>query len=134
MSAVASFFASEGLRTNVWGEALPLTSRSGLPVVPITWATNEWTGFMVATTFSSARAAPGMRASVKTNPSSHAALGDRDQAFQWLDRAAREHSAGLQGLGFLPEVRSLRSDPRFVEFLYRIGVDPAKVEARDKAP
>ncbi len=64
----------------------------------------------------------------------YAVLGDKDEAFQWLDRAAREHSAGLQGLGFLPEVGSLRSDPRFVDFLYRIGVDPAKVEARDKAP
>ena len=64
----------------------------------------------------------------------YAVLGDKDQAFQWLDRATREHSAGLQSLGFLPEVRSLRSDPRFADFLHRIGVDPAKVDARDKAP
>ena len=64
----------------------------------------------------------------------YAVLGDKDEAFNLLNRAAREHSAGLQGVGFLPEVRSLRSDPRFTDFLQRIRVDPAKVEARDKGP
>jgi serine/threonine-protein kinase len=64
----------------------------------------------------------------------YAALGETDEAFKWLDRAAREHSARLQAVVFAPELRPLHSDPRFQNLLRRIGVDPAKVLARDKTP
>jgi eukaryotic-like serine/threonine-protein kinase len=57
----------------------------------------------------------------------YAALGDKDEAFRWLDRAVAEHSAPIHGIGVRPEFRSLHSDPRFAEILRRIGLDPARV-------
>jgi serine/threonine-protein kinase len=57
----------------------------------------------------------------------YAALGEKDEAFRWLDRAVAEHSAPIHGIGVRPEFRSLDSDPRFAEILRRIGLDPAQV-------
>ncbi|MGE5208964.1 MAG: protein kinase domain-containing protein [Alphaproteobacteria bacterium] len=57
----------------------------------------------------------------------YAALGEKDEAFRWLDRAVEEHSAPIHGIGVRPEFRSLHSDPRFAEVLRRIGLDPAQV-------
>lgn len=54
------------------------------------------------------------------------ALGDREEAFRWLDRAASEHSATLHNLGCGRDFRSLRSDPRYSQLLYRIGLDPKR--------
>jgi eukaryotic-like serine/threonine-protein kinase len=49
-------------------------------------------------------------------------LGDKDEAFRWLDLAAAEHSGILQWIAFLPEFRPLRPDKRFPNLLRRIGV------------
>jgi adenylate cyclase len=57
----------------------------------------------------------------------YAAMGDKDEAFRWLDRAIDEHSAPMLGFIFNPEFRSLRSDPRFAVRVRRIGIDPSKV-------
>jgi tetratricopeptide (TPR) repeat protein len=56
-----------------------------------------------------------------------AALGDNDQAFQWLDRAYAEHSGPLHAIAVRPVFRPLYSDPRFADILRRIGVDPTRV-------
>ncbi len=64
----------------------------------------------------------------------YAALGDNDQAFQWLNRAVEEHSAPAASFIFHPEFRALRSDPRFIDLLRRIGIDFAKVPNRQKNP
>ena len=45
----------------------------------------------------------------------HAALGDADQAFQWLDRALAEPSALLGNLRADPVLDPLRGDPRYRE-------------------
>src|SRR5437899_3263373 len=50
------------------------------------------------------------------------ALGSKEQAFRWLERAYAEHSAILQWIAFLPEFRALHSDARFPQLLQRIGV------------
>ena len=50
------------------------------------------------------------------------ALGDKDGAFQELERAYAEHSGVLQWIAFLPEFRALHSDERFPHLLRRIGV------------
>src|SRR5437899_1379083 len=50
------------------------------------------------------------------------ALGDKDEAFRWLERGFAEHSGILQWIAFLPEFRALHSDPRFPHLLRRIGV------------
>jgi TolB-like protein/Tfp pilus assembly protein PilF len=51
----------------------------------------------------------------------HAGLGDKDQAFQWLEKAYEERSGGLIWLGVDPRMDGLRSDPRFAVLMRRIG-------------
>ena len=50
----------------------------------------------------------------------HAALGDADQAFQWLDRAFAEPSALLGNLRADPVMDPLRGDPRYLEVERRL--------------
>src|SRR5438876_9373320 len=52
----------------------------------------------------------------------YVALGDKEEAFRWLERAFAEHSGILQWIAFLPEFRPLHSDVRFPHLLRRIGV------------
>lgn len=47
--------------------------------------------------------------------------GDRDKAFQWLDRALAEHDPWLVFINVDPNVDSLRSDSRFGEFVQRLS-------------
>jgi serine/threonine protein kinase len=49
------------------------------------------------------------------------ALGDKEEAFHWLERAYEEHSGVLQWIAFLPEFRALHSDTRFPHLLRRVG-------------
>ena len=49
------------------------------------------------------------------------ALGDKEEAFGWLEVAYEEHSGVLQWIAFLPEFRALHSDPRFPHLLQRIS-------------
>src|SRR5262249_48664592 len=49
------------------------------------------------------------------------ALGDKEEAFHWLERAYEEHSGVLQWIAFLPEFRALHSDARFPQLLKRIN-------------
>jgi len=51
----------------------------------------------------------------------HAGLGDNDQAFLWLEKSYREHSPDLSILR-LPVFDGLRSDPRFVDLVSRVGL------------
>ena len=54
-----------------------------------------------------------------------AALGRRDEAFEWLDRSYREHANGLNLLRVSPLVDDLRADPRFEELLRRLDLAPS---------
>jgi hypothetical protein len=54
----------------------------------------------------------------------HAALGEREEAFRWLDEAAAERAFHLVYLKVWPELDVLRSDPRFAEMVRRIGLSP----------
>jgi DNA-binding winged helix-turn-helix (wHTH) protein/TolB-like protein/Flp pilus assembly protein TadD len=54
----------------------------------------------------------------------YAQLGDKDQAFQWLEKAYAEHSDGLVRLKEELAFDNLRSDPRFTDLLRRIGLAP----------
>lgn len=53
----------------------------------------------------------------------YAALGDKDQAFTWLERAQKEHDGILVRLRVDPRYDPLRSDPRFAQLLKRAGLD-----------
>lgn len=53
----------------------------------------------------------------------HAALGETDQAFDWLTRACDEQSEALLWLAVDPMLDALRPDPRFARIMARIGLD-----------
>ena len=49
------------------------------------------------------------------------ALGNRDEAFRWLEEAYENRVQGLVYLKVNPEFDSLRSDPRLADLARRIG-------------
>ncbi len=52
----------------------------------------------------------------------YAGLGEKDQAFAWLDKAYEQRAFQLQWIKIEPRWDSLRSDPRFEDLLHRIGL------------
>ena len=49
-------------------------------------------------------------------------LGDKDQAFHWLNAAYQEHEPNLLTLKTNPSFDSIRSDPRFAELVRKVGL------------
>ncbi|MBZ5622229.1 MAG: winged helix-turn-helix domain-containing protein [Acidobacteriia bacterium] len=49
-------------------------------------------------------------------------VGERDQAFAWMEKAYQARDSGLFFLRVIPVYDPLRSDPRFDEMLRRIGI------------
>jgi serine/threonine-protein kinase len=54
----------------------------------------------------------------------YAALGDRDRAMQWLEKAYSERSSALAYLKIEPLFDPLRADPRFADLVRRVGLSP----------
>jgi serine/threonine protein kinase len=54
----------------------------------------------------------------------YAAIGDKEQAFAWFDKAAAEKSGGLEDIKVEPALDPWRKDPRYVALLQRIGLTP----------
>src|SRR5262249_20890507 len=52
----------------------------------------------------------------------YVALGDRERALEWLDKAYSERDWGLVGLKVFPELDDVRSDPRFSDLLKRMNL------------
>ena len=52
----------------------------------------------------------------------HAALGDADAAFSWLERTYEERPNLMVSLMCAPAWRTLHDDPRFVDLVARIGL------------
>jgi hypothetical protein len=52
----------------------------------------------------------------------YADLGNKDQAFKWLDTAYRERDFNLIGLKTDFLLDPLRSDPRFAELVRKVGL------------
>jgi TolB-like protein/tetratricopeptide (TPR) repeat protein/predicted Ser/Thr protein kinase len=50
----------------------------------------------------------------------YAGLGEKDQAFEWLERAYEVHDQGITALKVDPPLDPLRSDPRFQDLLRRL--------------
>jgi eukaryotic-like serine/threonine-protein kinase len=55
---------------------------------------------------------------------SYALLGDKDQAFAWLNSATEERDEGLASLKTNQNLDGLRSDSRFAELLRRMNLPP----------
>jgi TolB-like protein/DNA-binding winged helix-turn-helix (wHTH) protein/Tfp pilus assembly protein PilF len=51
----------------------------------------------------------------------YAALGEKEQALEWLERIYQDRSSWLPFLNVEPELDGLRSEPRFLALLDRIG-------------
>ena len=47
-------------------------------------------------------------------------LGDKDQAFAWLEKTYQEYPISLDSIKVDPQLDSLRSDPRFADLLKRM--------------
>ena len=62
----------------------------------------------------------------------HAYRGDKDQAFEWLERARRQRDGGLAGMRRDPLLANLKTDPRWNAFLHTMGLadDQLKMSAR----
>src|SRR5438046_1172285 len=52
----------------------------------------------------------------------HAYRGDKDRAFEWLERARRQRDGGLAGVRRDPLLANLHSDPRWNTFLRTMGL------------
>jgi len=52
----------------------------------------------------------------------YVALGDRQRALQWLNRAIDEHSDWMMYMGVDPALDPIRSDPHFSELMRRVGI------------
>jgi serine/threonine-protein kinase len=53
----------------------------------------------------------------------YGALGRKDEAFQWLEKAYQERSNGMSAIKVYPLINDLRSDPRFTEMLRRMKLE-----------
>jgi TolB-like protein/DNA-binding winged helix-turn-helix (wHTH) protein/Tfp pilus assembly protein PilF len=51
-----------------------------------------------------------------------AELGDRDAAFQWLEKAYQERLLTMPNIKVAPGLRSLHGDPRFADLVRRVGL------------
>ena len=61
----------------------------------------------------------------------YAYRGEADKAFEWLDKAVQYQDGGLSEIVYEPLFDKIRSDPRWLPFLRKIGRAPeqlAKVE------
>ncbi len=52
----------------------------------------------------------------------HAWRGERELAFQWLDKALADHDGGITYIKFDPLIASLRSDPRYPALLKKLNL------------
>src|SRR6266403_922683 len=61
----------------------------------------------------------------------HAYRGDKDKAFEWLDRARRQRDPGLASLRKDPLLTNIQDDPRWNVFLHKMGLsdDQLKISA-----
>lgn len=66
--------------------------------------------------------AAGINVSAYVMAAIHSALGERDPAFDWLDRAYEQREVHLVSLKVDPALDGLRADERFVQLMRRVGL------------
>ena len=52
----------------------------------------------------------------------YARVGDKEKAFEWLDKSDKEKVGDITLIKYMPDFKSLRGDPRFSALLRRIGL------------
>ena len=52
----------------------------------------------------------------------YSGLGEKDKAFEWLERSYRDRSGSVRYLKVEPRLDPLRADPRFLDLLRRVGL------------
>jgi tetratricopeptide (TPR) repeat protein len=52
----------------------------------------------------------------------YAGLGEKDRAFEWLEKSYQDHTPYLSTIKVDPLLDNLRSDPRFAELMRRVGL------------
>ncbi len=67
---------------------------------------------------------PSNRAQPYSVALTYARLGQKDKAFEWLERSFRERTRALVYLRFEPQLDSLRPDPRFHSLVQRMNFPP----------
>jgi tetratricopeptide (TPR) repeat protein len=55
----------------------------------------------------------------------YVALGEKEEAFKWLNRACQDHGGAIHAIPIRPVFKALHTDPRFREIVRRIGLDPS---------
>jgi TolB-like protein/DNA-binding winged helix-turn-helix (wHTH) protein len=68
------------------------------------------------------RAKKGQPALALAIAGDHAALGEKDRAFAWLEKSFQEREGGLMYLNVDDRFAALRSDPRFQNLVHLIGL------------
>ena len=58
----------------------------------------------------------------------HAYRGDRDRAFEWLERARQQRDAGINGLQTDPLLNNIRADSRYPGLLRKLGLPDAQLK------
>jgi TolB-like protein/lipopolysaccharide biosynthesis regulator YciM len=53
----------------------------------------------------------------------HAAIGENDMAFEWLEKSYERREESILSLKVDPKVDALRKDPRFIALLRKIGIE-----------
>jgi serine/threonine-protein kinase len=53
----------------------------------------------------------------------HAGLGEKDEAITWLEKAYEERNQWLTWLKVEPRLDALRTDPRFIDLVRRVGLE-----------
>jgi TolB-like protein/Tfp pilus assembly protein PilF len=54
--------------------------------------------------------------------SAYARIGEKERAFAWLEKAYKQHDPALANLKVDPSLDSLRSDPRYLDLLKKLGL------------
>ncbi|RKY95025.1 MAG: hypothetical protein DRQ13_07575, partial [Ignavibacteriae bacterium] len=55
-------------------------------------------------------------------------LGNKDKAFEWLEKCYQRHGTNMLGLKIEPDFDPIRSDPRFQDLLKRVGFLDNKID------
>jgi DNA-binding winged helix-turn-helix (wHTH) protein/TolB-like protein len=105
-------------KRNVVGYSHP----ENLTVLRKAYEASGWRGYWQMTLVLAKRQAQGNYSKPLQFAGLFARIGEKDQAFAWLERAFKEIDPGLSYLKVEPEWDNFRADPRFADLLRRIGL------------